>query len=100
MSQCATPTTTFNYTGLQYYRGLLWTAFYTHTVPPNYSGRDCVRSVGLDRGHLASRSYHSGGVMVGRADGSVTFVRDSVNAALWRAFGTHSGGETLDNSQL
>src|SRR5262249_42898663 len=60
---CLTPMTSYyDYTGLQYYRALLWTAWYTHTLPPNYPGMDCVRSVGLDRGHFAARSYHPGGV--------------------------------------
>ena len=90
----------FDYTGLQYYRGLLWTAWYTHTLPPNYKGYDCVRSVGLDRGHFAARSMHTGGVNIGRADGSVGFIRDSINMDVWRAFGTRAGGEVLDNSQF
>jgi prepilin-type processing-associated H-X9-DG protein len=100
MPECNNGTPFFDYTGLQYYRALLWTAWYTHTVPPNYKGRDCVRSVGLDRGHIASRSYHSGGVNVCRADGSVAFVRDSISLNVWRAFGTRAGGEVLDDSQF
>jgi prepilin-type N-terminal cleavage/methylation domain-containing protein/prepilin-type processing-associated H-X9-DG protein len=90
----------FDYTGLQYYRGLLWTAWYTHTLPPNFRGYDCVRSVGLDRGHFASRSMHTGGVNIGRADGSVSFIRDTINMDVWRAFGTRAGGEVIDGGQL
>jgi prepilin-type N-terminal cleavage/methylation domain-containing protein len=90
----------FDYTGLQYYRGLLWTAWYTHTLPPNYRGFDCVRSVGLDRGHFASRSRHTGGVNSGRADGSVGFIRDTIKMDVWRAFGTRAGGEVIDASDL
>lgn len=97
MAQCETEATFFDYTGLQYYRGLLWTAFYTHSLPPNYAGRDCVRSVGLDRGHVAARSYHGGGVNVCRGDASVIFVADSVNTAAWRALGTRGGGESNSN---
>jgi prepilin-type N-terminal cleavage/methylation domain-containing protein/prepilin-type processing-associated H-X9-DG protein len=84
----------YTYTGLQYYRGLMWTAFYTHTVPPNYKGHDCVRSVGLDRGHQAARSYHTGGVNVLFADGSVQFIGDGVDMNAWRALGTRGGSET------
>ena len=90
----------FDYTGLQYYRALLWTAWYTHTAPPNYKGRDCVRSVGVDRGHVASRSYHPGGVNTLRADGSVAFIRESVAISVWRAYGTRAGGEILDASKM
>jgi prepilin-type N-terminal cleavage/methylation domain-containing protein/prepilin-type processing-associated H-X9-DG protein len=92
---CDTAPTPTDYTGLQYYRALIWTAFYTHTVPPNFKGRDCVRSVGLDSGHSAARSYHSSGVNVLRGDGSVSFVRDSINPDNWRAFGTRAGGEVI-----
>ena len=90
----------FDYTGLQYYRALIWTAWYTHTAPPNYKGFDCVRSVGLDRGHVAARSYHTGGVNLLRGDGSVAFIRDTIAMTTWRAFGTRGGDEVLDNSQF
>jgi prepilin-type N-terminal cleavage/methylation domain-containing protein/prepilin-type processing-associated H-X9-DG protein len=94
---CDTTTSPFyDYTGLQYYRAsVVWTGFYTHTAPPNFKGNDCVRSVGLNKAHMAARSYHSGGVNVVRVDGSVTFVRDSINPDTWRAFGTRAGGEVL-----
>jgi prepilin-type N-terminal cleavage/methylation domain-containing protein/prepilin-type processing-associated H-X9-DG protein len=96
---CNTATSFYDYTGLQYHRAFMFTAWYTHTVPPNYTGRDCIRSVGLDRGHIASRSMHSGGVNVVRVDGSVSFVRNSVSMVAWRAFGTRGGGEvpSVDN---
>ncbi|MFM8271043.1 MAG: DUF1559 domain-containing protein [Gemmata sp.] len=86
----------YDYTGEQYYRNLIWTAYYTHTVPPNWKGFDCARSVGLDKIHAASRSYHTGGVNVVRADGSVSFIRDSIDPNQWRAFGTRAGGESLN----
>ncbi|MCI0701643.1 MAG: DUF1559 domain-containing protein [Planctomycetia bacterium] len=94
---CDTTTTTFlDYTGLQYHRGFLITAFYTHTAVPNYRGKDCIRDIGFDRGHVQARSYHTGGVNVVRADGSVSFIRDSIAPAQWRAFGTRAGGEVLN----
>ena len=101
ISQCNTTTLpTLKYTGDQYHRGFLSTAFYTHTVVPNYTGRDCIRDVGFDRGHYAARSYHTGGVNVLRCDGSITMVRSSINIAAWRAFGTIGGGETLNSAEL
>jgi prepilin-type N-terminal cleavage/methylation domain-containing protein/prepilin-type processing-associated H-X9-DG protein len=99
MSACAGAAYIADYTGLQYYRNLVWTAYYTHTVPPNWTGFDCVRSVGLDKAHMAARSYHTNGVNVVRADGSVSFVRDSVDPNAWRAFGTRAGGETIGIDQ-
>jgi len=97
---CNTLTTPTDATGLQYWRGsVVWTMMYTHTLPPNYKGMDCIRAVGLNKGHLAARSYHTGGVNVVRADGSVSFVRDSVTPATWYAFGTRAGGEVLSIDQ-
>ena len=98
-ADCNTTTSFYDYTGLQYHRAFLFTAWYTHTVPPNYTGRDCIRSVGLDRAHLAARSKHTGGVNVVRVDGSVSFVRSSVTIDQWRAFGTRGGGEVLNIDQ-
>ena len=97
---CDTATTIFlDYTGLQYHRAFMITSFYTHTALPNYRGKDCIRDIGFDRGHIQARSYHTGGVNIVRADGSVSFVRDSIALPNWRAFGTRAGGEvlTIDN---
>lgn len=94
--ECNTMTTPTDATGLQYWRGsVIWTVMYNHTTPPNYQGNDCIRSVGLNKGHFAARSYHTGGVNVVLGDGSVRFVRDTVNLDAWRALGTKSGGETF-----
>ena len=43
----------------------------------------------------AARSYHTGGVNAGMADGSVRFIRDSVDPAAWKAAGTKNGGEPI-----
>ena len=90
---CDVPATSaWLYRGLQYYRGLTVATFYNHTLPPNSPYRDCS---GTAFGHLASRSYHTGGVNVLRGDGSVTFAPNSIDAPTWLAFGTKNGGETL-----
>ncbi len=80
------------YRGLQYYRGLPVATFYTHTLTPNSQFRDCANT---SNGHLASRSFHTGGVNVLRGDGSIQFVSNSVDAATWLALGTINGGETF-----
>src|SRR5262245_35778595 len=47
----------------------------------------------------AARSRHTGGgVNVIFCDGHVSFIRNSINLATWRALGTSQGGETADNS--
>jgi prepilin-type processing-associated H-X9-DG protein len=43
----------------------------------------------------AARSYHSGGINAMMADGSVKFVKDSINVASWRALSTSMGNEVI-----
>jgi len=45
--------------------------------------------------HAAARSLHPVGVNVSLADGSTRFVRNSIDAATWRALGSRDLGETL-----
>ena len=44
---------------------------------------------------ITARSYHAGGVNALMGDGSVRFVKDTVNGAAWRALGTIGGGEVI-----
>jgi prepilin-type N-terminal cleavage/methylation domain-containing protein/prepilin-type processing-associated H-X9-DG protein len=44
---------------------------------------------------ITSDSYHPGGVDILLADGSVRFIKDSVNGSAWRALGTIGGGEII-----
>jgi len=97
-SVCETRSTSaWNYRGLQYYRGSTVTTFYTHTLTPNARLRDCVDGSHGTRGHLAARSYHPGGVQTAFADGSVSFMADTINDATWRALGTMAGGEVVSD---
>ena len=53
-------------------------------------GRDLTRST---YAAVTSRSYHPGGVNIGRMDGSVTFISDTIDRNVWQALGTAGGGE-------
>jgi prepilin-type N-terminal cleavage/methylation domain-containing protein/prepilin-type processing-associated H-X9-DG protein len=90
--------TSYSYTGGAYFRGsVLWTGYYTHTVTPNNKEYNhCVDS-GLLRGHIGARSYHSGGVNLVLCDGSVRFVRDSVDATTWARVGARADGQPINN---
>ncbi|MFO0891181.1 MAG: DUF1559 domain-containing protein [Isosphaeraceae bacterium] len=44
---------------------------------------------------VTSRSYHPGGVNALFGDGSVRFVKDTVNGEAWRALGSLRGGEII-----
>jgi prepilin-type N-terminal cleavage/methylation domain-containing protein/prepilin-type processing-associated H-X9-DG protein len=101
------PTNRITYRGWQYYRDLPEMQTYTHTLPINYHGYDCgnipIKNDPTDdytRAHIAARSYHPGGVNVCFADGSVTFINDTIDFTTWHALGTRSGDEVLDSSQF
>ncbi|AMV20705.1 DUF1559 domain-containing protein [Planctomyces sp. SH-PL14] len=88
-------TAAYLYRGKQYYRGNVVSTFYSHTLTPNSRRRDCIRGTGLDRGHLASRSYHPGGSQFLLGDGAVKFASENIDEALWRAIGSKAGGERV-----
>ena len=48
---------------------------------------------------VTTRSYHPGGVNSLFADGSVRFIKSSVNGLTWRALGTFAGGEVVSSDQ-
>jgi prepilin-type N-terminal cleavage/methylation domain-containing protein/prepilin-type processing-associated H-X9-DG protein len=52
------------------------------------------------QGWLSARSSFSGGVNVALADGSVRFVRDSINRTTWWALATRSGGEVVSGNDF
>ncbi len=46
-------------------------------------------------GAITARSYHSGGVNTLFVDGSVHFIKDSINNYMWQALGSVNGGEVV-----
>jgi prepilin-type N-terminal cleavage/methylation domain-containing protein/prepilin-type processing-associated H-X9-DG protein len=47
--------------------------------------------------NLTASSKHPGGVNAGMGDGSVRFMKDSINIATWRALGSINGGELISS---
>jgi prepilin-type N-terminal cleavage/methylation domain-containing protein/prepilin-type processing-associated H-X9-DG protein len=82
------------------FRGFCW-AFdgldntsYDHNIPPN--GHACS-SYGLTAGACTASSYHNSGVNCAHLDGHVSFVRDGISIAAWRALGTMAGSEIVSD---
>lgn len=95
LPDCNVPKSTrIGYRGEQYYRFLAHLFTFAHTLTPNSKNSDCG-DTGFVAAHLAARSYHSGGVNVCFADGSVKFIKDSIAASVWAGLGTRAGGEVI-----
>ncbi len=78
---------------------LIWCA-YNHFMPPNTV--QCVASNdgntetwGSVMNAIPPSSNHPGGVNQSFADGSVRFVKDTINTQTWWALGTRNGGEII-----
>jgi prepilin-type processing-associated H-X9-DG protein len=64
--------------------------------PPSYNRPDLnlpCGGGGLNDMTAASRSRHPGGVNILKADGSVHFVSQNIDLAIWQKMGSISGGE-------
>lgn len=44
---------------------------------------------------VTARSFHPGGVTIGRADGSAGFTSDNISLIVWQAMSTRNGGEVI-----
>jgi prepilin-type N-terminal cleavage/methylation domain-containing protein/prepilin-type processing-associated H-X9-DG protein len=71
---------------------------YNHTAPPNT--RSCSNAPwntwGQDVwGAAPPTSHHPGGVNVALTDGSVRFVKDTINLQTWWGLGSRNGGEVI-----
>jgi prepilin-type N-terminal cleavage/methylation domain-containing protein/prepilin-type processing-associated H-X9-DG protein len=83
-------------------QGCLGETLFNHYQTPNdsvYSGNGCrfaANQAWLDNGFSApAQSWHPGGVNTLFADGSVKFIKNSINRMTWWALGTRAGGEVV-----
>ena len=66
-------------------------AMYNHVNVPDK--RSCIFPPG--RIMNTANSYHPGGVNLLLCDGSVRFIKDSINLGTWRGLGSRNGGEVI-----
>ncbi len=66
---------------------------------PMMSNPPCLNGTGSQPDFNAARSFHSGGVNCLMADGSVRFIKNTVNIDIWRALSTPAGGEVVSADQ-
>jgi prepilin-type N-terminal cleavage/methylation domain-containing protein/prepilin-type processing-associated H-X9-DG protein len=72
---------------------------YSHITTPNF--KSCYFSgQGQQPGNamIGAQSNHPGGVNLALLDGSVRFIKNSVNQQTWWAIATYAGGEVVDAS--
>jgi prepilin-type N-terminal cleavage/methylation domain-containing protein/prepilin-type processing-associated H-X9-DG protein len=69
---------------------VLFSPFYCINQPPN---PPCTSATTALPDMYAARSRHSGGVNAAMADGSVRFIKNSIDLRIWRAASTTQGGE-------
>jgi prepilin-type N-terminal cleavage/methylation domain-containing protein/prepilin-type processing-associated H-X9-DG protein len=96
-------------TGMNNCRGIFWevgslgmTMFNTIATPNSqlYPWGDCRCTGGgypNDATFANANSMHPGGVNVGMADGSVRFVKNSINQYTWWSLGTKANGEVISS---
>jgi prepilin-type processing-associated H-X9-DG protein len=63
---------------------------------PNSPNGDCQNT--NDNGTITMRSRHPGGINTLFSDGSVKFIKDSINQLTWFSIGSKAGGEVVDAS--
>jgi prepilin-type N-terminal cleavage/methylation domain-containing protein/prepilin-type processing-associated H-X9-DG protein len=68
---------------------------YNHIMPPN--SPSCSWNGNAGYGAITASSRHPGGVNVCMADGSVKFIKDTVNLIAWWAIGTKAGEEVVSS---
>ncbi len=91
--------------GYRWQEGIPGFSMFNHLQVPNdtqyqinYCRNSCSAGCNMDQAYTAqASSYHPGGVNACMADGSVKFVKNSINRMTWWALGTRGGGEVISS---
>jgi prepilin-type N-terminal cleavage/methylation domain-containing protein len=89
---CAIGTPLNGERGAKWIVGNYGNTLYNHADEPNPPVLDCTNMT-QQKGRMAARGNHPGGVAVLFGDGGVRFVRPGISADTWRALGSRAGGE-------
>jgi prepilin-type processing-associated H-X9-DG protein len=95
-----TPLTTRQ--GASWVMGEMCCTSYNHVYPPN---KLTCAGVGFSPNNMRNMpmqvpptSYHAGGVNMLFGDGTVRFVKETIDLVTWQAIGTRNGSEVLSNN--
>ncbi len=93
------PTATWDWGGFYWASGNYNQSVFNFVLTPNSKVPDCSpwSTFAVGWGFFTPRSNHPGGVNVALADGSIRFLKDSINLQTWYALGTRAGGEVIGN---
>ena len=93
-----------NVNGSRWGWGAMTMTLFNTIVPPNSKQHpfnscrpDCGGCGPDDSAYSNAQSKHAGGVNVLFGDGSVKFVKDSINMRTWMGLGTKAGGEVISS---
>jgi prepilin-type N-terminal cleavage/methylation domain-containing protein/prepilin-type processing-associated H-X9-DG protein len=81
--------------GFTWFYGDFECTAYNHAQSPNGRIPDAI-TAGVWEGIVTARSYHPGGVNSLMGDGSVRFVKESIDQKVWRGLGTRNGDELVE----
>jgi prepilin-type N-terminal cleavage/methylation domain-containing protein/prepilin-type processing-associated H-X9-DG protein len=65
-------------------------------IPPDWTFEPCATAA-QNLGQFGFHGFHSGGVNFAMVDGSVRFIKNSINITNYRALGTRNGGEIVSS---
>ena len=73
---------------------------YYHVMPPNQPACAVNADFGIVDSFIGSSSFHPGGANLLILDGSVRFIKSSIDVKIWNGLGTRAGGEVISADAL
>lgn len=102
----STPADFWSHSGERWAVGRYADTMYNHVAGPNGASPDCSADLrfgvpgDVSGGAVSARSHHTGGVQTVFLDGSVRFLKETVQLETWRALATRAGGDPIAEDGL